>query len=337
MTPIMEKIDKHTQRFNYRAAERIGFFLFLGWGSLTGRSGDTQETMSARMQMFPPCNINTEYRDLLEKIDFLRIHRVYDELVWRYGFDITPRILNNVQEFNFINHQIIDETEERAEKLWQAERIFSRAMKLFGEEMIKVGYGPNEAYKCGICLANIRFQYDVEASQKSMTALRRHLPLIWGSADLISHQPDSFSDGYLDIQIPLQIFLSGTEPHFGQMVWYYQSWILFKDQKPIHEVTSMSDAMFMDWCRRRADDFYQAFHPKILETAESSQLPFTFPVLDGDFDEKHTVLTSIEEHFGKPEKSSNRSKVLSRALIIYAYFCCLCETALHHAGKRPIH
>ena len=81
MTPIMEKIDKHTQRFNYRAAERIGFFLFLGWGSLTGRSGDTQETMSARMQMFPPCNINTEYRDLLEKIDFLRIHRVYDELV----------------------------------------------------------------------------------------------------------------------------------------------------------------------------------------------------------------------------------------------------------------
>ena len=337
MTPIMDKIDKHLQRFDYSTAERIGFFLFLGWGSLTGRSGDTQETISARMQMYPSCDINAEYRDLLDKINVFRIHKVYDELVWRYGFEITPRIFNNVQEFNFINHKIIDNTEERAEKIWQAERMFSKAMRIFGEEMIKFGYGSTEAYKCGMCLANIRFQYDVEASHKSITALRRYLPLIWASADHISHKPNSFSDEYLDIQIPLQTFLFGAEHHFGQMAWNYQSWILFKNQKPLQEVNSMSETNFMDWCKLRAVNFYQAFYSEILETAESSQLPYTFLVLKSDFDEKHTLSNIIKNYFGKPESSGKRSEAISRSLIIYAYFCCLCETALYDAGKRPIH
>ncbi|APO85841.1 hypothetical protein [Marivivens sp. JLT3646] len=341
MTPVMEKVDRILIRFGYDKPTRLGFFLFLGWSSLVGRPEETHDNIIKRLNLYPHCDINNEYRGLLEQIDFARVHNIYDELVWRLDTDITARNISNIEgvelsEFNFKNYHLLDDDDQKIVKLGDSEYLFSEAMRQFGLVMEAAEFGPVQAFKSGMCLANIRCQYDVEASRWSVAHIRKKLPLIFHAADFISYNPDAYGEGYLATQIPLQVFLNGTPSEFGQLCWYYQSWILFKDQLPIPGVEAMPIYDFMNWCYDRAKAFFQAFYDKIIEVTATYENTSLFPAFKSDVDERPLIIKALNEHYGDFDADRTTSDPIVRALIIFGYFCSLCETTVAQAGLRPI-
>lgn len=341
MTPVMTKINKMLIRFGYDKTTRLGFFVFLGYTSLVGRGDEKQDDLVKRLNLFPHCDINAEYRELLEKIDFDRAHKIYDELVWRLDTDLKVRNISNIEgielhEFNFNNHKILLDDENRIKKLGDSEYFYVEAMRQLGLIMEDADYDAVKAFKSGMCLTNVRLQYDVDAGRWSMKHLRQALPLILYAADFLANDPDAYGEGYLATQIPLQVLLSGTPSQFGQVCWYYQSWVLYKDQSPIPGIETMPLPDFMNWCFDRGKAFLQAFPDKILEAAAAYSNTAIFPIFRSDVDERPLIVAAINEHYGDFDDSHPSSEHIIRALIMFGYFCSLCETTVNQAGTRSI-
>ena len=63
-----------------------------------------------------------------------------------------------------------------------------------------------------------------------------------------------------------------------------------------------------------------------------------FPELSNDYDERELMLEVIEKRLGYGANEEHKRDVLTlKALIIFAYFCSLCETVLATVDGQKIH
>lgn len=299
------------------------------------RAGEDRGDLQRRILRLPTVDINGEYRELLSPLRDLMLHKTFDELVWRFQGDFDVRAVSidggneKISEYNFCNNGIICADEKRVENLKDAEEIFGKAMREFGREFLDNDYDCIMAFKTGVCVANIRAQFDTKTTAAASAHMNKRLPLIFSAASRFSIQENLSWDGHHNIQVPLQEFLGGLPYELGSLIWAYQSFVLFKDSVAKTWVDEANTLEFMSECRSMVLKFFQ-MNPDHCQAIAVKKLHWSiFPHLSTEHDEKLTILAAIKDGFGYDEQVCTLAdKASFRALIIFAYFCSLCETIL---------
>lgn len=228
------RISKLLARFGYDRETQFGFSYFLGLTALTSRNGEDREDLQRRLLRLPAVDINHEYEKLLGSLRDNMLHRIFDELVWRFQGDFDVRSVSiagsdkAISEYNFCNNAIIFPDDRRVEKLKDAEQVFGKAMREFGREFLDKDYDDILAFKTGVCAANLRAQFDTKTTAAAATHMNSRLPLIFSAANRFTIQENLSWAGHENIQIPLQEFLSGFPHELGSLIWTFQSFVLFE-------------------------------------------------------------------------------------------------------------
>jgi hypothetical protein len=337
------RISKLLARFGYDRETQVGFSYFLGLTVMTGRSGEDREDLQRRLLRLPAVDINDEYEELLGSLRDLILHHIFDELVWRFQGDFDVRSVSiagsdkKISEYNFCNNAIIFPDDRRVENLKDAEQIFCKAMREFGRELLDNEYDDKMAFKTGVCAANIRAQFDAKTTAAAATHIINRLPLIFSAANRFSIQEGLSWAGHENIQIPLQEFLSGFPHELSSLIWTFQSFVLFEDGVAKTWVDEVNTMEFMTECRSMVLKFFEV-SPEHCRSIAAKKLHWSiFPHLSREHDEKLAILAAIKDGFGYDEQVSTfADKASFKALIIFAYFCSLCETILFESQPQQL-
>lgn len=329
----LNKVTNLLHRFGYSKEVQFGFIYFLGLTAGVGRTSESDEDFQNRLWRFPPVDINSEFQGILGPLRDIKLHLTYDELVWRLNGEIEVRKISlpgsteKRSEYNFQNNNIIWENNERVSNLKDATEAFSIAISCFGKELIENSYDTTMAYKAGVCAANVRSQFDHTATLNSVQHLRRYLPLIFSAAEQLTFDQNLSWDKHLNVQVPLQVFLGGVPYELGKLVWSFQSYIFFENGTPKTGVQEMAILEFMAECNRAALNFLKNNLENCQFISEKRLHWTNFPHLSDSYDEREAVLKVIYDNFGYHDKLDSTSEIATlKALIIFGYFCSLCET-----------
>lgn len=320
-------------RFGYSRETQLGFFYFLGLTAMVGVTGESADDLQKRIWRLPTVDINIEFQELLGPLRNVLLHEIYDELVWRCNGKIEVREIimpnsgSRISEYKFKNHFTISADDRKVKNLKDVEEVFTLAMSKLGQEFVKNHYDPIEAFKTGVCASNVRAQFDTKACASAAGYLKKFIPLIFSAAHRMTLQQKISWDGYLDIQVPLQQFLSELPHDLGKMVWNYQSFIFFLDGMPKQGIEDLDTMQFMKECKSMAVKFFH-YNIEHCRSIAARKLHWTsFPHLQKDQDERLIILEAIKINFGFSEQTNTKADNLSlKAVIIFAYFCSLCET-----------
>ena len=163
------------------------------------------------------------------------------------------------------------------------------------------------------------------------------LPLIFDAANGITKQKKVSWSGHLKIQIPLQQFLLGLPHDLGETIWAYQSWVFFENGLPRSGIENLDIYPFMSECKTKIIKFYQNYPAKCQELATKNNHWSTFPHLQQDSDERKSILALINQSLGYDVPSRNYAEECTlKGLIIFGYFCSLCETILFQKGETKL-
>lgn len=330
-------------RFDYSKPVILGFSYFLGLSALAGKTGESVEDVKYRISRLPSVDINLEYEELLGPLRDGILNGTYDELVWRFNGNINVREIkvtetaNPIFVYNFRNHKIISEDERKVSKLHDAETIFARAMSILGQQFHDQNYDATKSFKAGVCAANLRAQADHKATANSAAYLDRYLPLIFGAANTITKFEGISWSKHLDAQIPLQHFLAGFPHELGEIIWAFQSSIFFRKGVERSDINEMDTLTFMKECKEKAIEFYN-IHPSACSKIANKKNHWTmFPHFKSDFDERELVLECLDHILGyKSPSKSFAEHTTFKGLIIFSYFCCLCETIILQEREKPL-
>ena len=329
--------------FEYSKEVVLGFSYILGVVAMTQRGNEKPMDIIMRSTHYPYVDINYEYEELLGPLRDGIINKVFDELIWRSKASIDVREIkiegmqSAVYVYQIENHQLIEESDRQVQNLYNAENIFTQAMEKIGREVDRVGHSFEDAYRAGICAANLRAQSDIKASGQVAKACRSSMPLIM-KACISSIDHDMPWDGYLKIQIPLRVFIDHLPDAMAEMIWSYQSFVLFSKQTVKAGIEELDTDSFMKECREMAFVFFDANHENCKYIALQKQHWRTFPHISKEFDEKPLILETIKNTMGYSIDSkglANQSTL--KALIIFGYFCAICETILLGRDDTKIH
>ena len=329
-----DAIPELLERFNYSNKVILGYCYFLGLSAQSGKKGEEIEDIHARLARLPYVDINREYEELLGPLQDFSLHTIFDELVWRFNGKIEVREIQipnserTVSEYSFKNHGVLFTDDRTVNTLNDSEEIFTKAMERFGHQFEEKKYDATKTFKTGVCAANIRAQADAKATGLAGGFFDRYLPLIFSAANLISRENISWS-GHLKIKIPLQQFLGGLNYDLGELIWAFQSSIFFKNQKPRDHIEHLEMFDFMAECKSKVLEFYHRYPAKCRELAIQKNHWSVFPHLQSEVDEREAILNSIGQSLGYHYPTENlASECILKALIIFGYFCSLCETII---------
>jgi hypothetical protein len=329
----LTKITNFLERFDYSKEIQLGYIYFLGLTSAVGPTDESAEDFQKRLWRLPTVDINSEFQEILGPLNDIKLHMIYDELVWRMNDEIEvrkvslPGTTEQISEYNFKNNNIIVEKNEKIQNLYDATLVFSNAMSCFGEEFATHSYDVMMVYKAGVCAANVRSQFDHVTTLKSVQHLRRYLPLIFSAAEQLTFEHNRSWDKHLNLQVPLQVFLGGVPYELGRIIWSFQSHIFFENGAPKTGVQQFQLLDFMTACKQAALEFLEANSDNCKVIAEKQLHWKNFPHFSDSYDEREAVLTVIYDNFGYPKNLETTSEITTlKALIIFGYFCSLCET-----------
>lgn len=320
--------------FEYSKEVALGFSYILGVVAMTARGDETSNDIITRSSKLPYVDINCEFEALLGPLRDNLINRIFDELIWRFDAKIDAQeitiegIQRAVHVYEIKNHQLIEKSDRQVHCLYDAEKIFTSAMELIGKELARVGHSFENSYRAGVCAANLRAQGDYRATGQVAAACQATLPLIMAACQS-SIDNDISWGGHLKIQVPLQKFINGLPVELAKMIWGYQSYVLFSEGDEKAGVEQLDITPFMEECRKMALVFFDANREACRIIALQKEHWRTFSHMSKDFDEKPLILETIKNSLGYNDgskKLADRSTL--KALIIFGYFCSLCETIL---------
>ena len=137
--------------------------------------------------------------------------------------------------------------------------------------------------------------------------------------------------------IPLQEFLSGFPHELGRLIWSFQSFVLFEDGVAKTWINEVNTIEFMTECRSMVVKYFQINFERCRSIAAKKLHWSIFPHLSAEHDEKPAILAAIKDGFGYDEQVSTvADKASFKALIIFAYFCSLCETILFESQPQQL-
>ena len=339
-----QKIPELLRRYEYQDAAILGFCYFLGLCAQAGKAGEKEPEIFERLKRLPDVDINGEYETLLGPLRTAIMDDTFDELVWRFNGEIESRkieleqLSKPIYGYNFKNNGMIFDDDRKVTILRDAEDIFTTAMTVMGEELQSNDYTFVQAYKAGLCSANLRAQSDQMTTYLAGSLFDDYLPLIFGAANRFTTDPQLNWSEHLDIQIPLQRFIGGLKYELGSTIWSYQSYVFFKDGAERNGISDLSVDEFMAHCRSCALEFYSTRPDICVEVARERNHWSGFPEFSNDYDERELMLEVIEKRLGYGANEERKRDVLTlKALIIFAYFCSLCETVLATVDGQKIH
>lgn len=339
-----QKIPELLRRYEYEDAAILGFCYFLGLCAQAGKTGEKEPEIFERLKRLPDVDINGEYEALLGPLRTAIMDNTFDELVWRFNGEIESRkieleqLSKPIYVYNFKNNGMIFDDDRKVTILRDAEDIFTTAMTVMGEELKSNDYTFVQAYKAGLCSANLRAQSDQMTTYLAGSMFDDYLPLIFGAANRFTIDPELNWSEHLDIQVPLQRFIGGLKYELGSTIWSYQSYVLFKDGAARDGISDLAVDEFMAHCRACALEFYSTRPDICVEVARERNHWSGFPELSNDYDERELMLEVIEKRLGYGANEERKRDVLTlKALIIFAYFCSLCETVLATVDGQKIH
>ncbi|MDB9924066.1 hypothetical protein OAC90_01145 [Planktomarina sp.] len=330
-------------RFDYSKQTILGFCYFLGCSAQAGKKGEITEDIHARLARLPSVDPNREFEELLGPLNDWILNNTYDELIWRFNGSIEARKIQTAEMafpvfvYNFKNHGIICDDDSKVARLHDSEKFFTKAMGILGDQLFEKEYDATKSFKTGFCAANLRAQADAMTTARAGAFFDSFLPLIFAAANGITKQKKLSWSGHLKIQIPLQQFLLGLPHDLGETIWAYQSSIFFKDGLPRAGIEDLEINPFMIECKAKVIEFYQKHPAKCQELASANNHWSTFPHLQKDSDERESILTLINQSLGYDVPSQSYAEECTlKGLIIFGYFCSLCETILFQEGEKKL-
>lgn len=330
----IQKLEALLDRFGYETEFKLGFAFYLGGASLVGMPGQPIESILAARRQLAEFDINEEYEELLGPLRDYGIQRLLEELVWRTEADIQPRqvMLPNlsepISEFFFKNHKLLGDDDARISTMADASGALQRVFEGIGEELRDNDYDLLRAYKAGMCFFNVKAQVDTKATQQITRLVSSMLPPIAKGIELFARQTNYDFDTFTDIQVPLLHFIQPLDEEFARLVWAYQSWVFYRDGAELSEVPSLELGDFMLTCREAAFRFLEQHYQAVYHVAKKGVHDEMFPVLGPNQDERRAILEGIHAAWGYPLLDTKSDLLTTKALIVFAYFCAMCETMI---------
>ncbi len=333
------------RRFEYAESTVLGFCYFLGMSALVAKEGETSiDDVQERLAQLPDIEIDAEIESLIGPLDDRELNQLIDELVWRFRGEFEPRSINfsetsdPIFAFEFRNHGRIFSDDRKVENLGSAEEIFSKAMYLLGRQFLEKDYDPAKCFKSGLCSTNLRATIDIKTTHASLAYLEKFLPLIFGAARGITRKPFFDWGQHLDVQVPLQVFLHGVNPELGEMIWAYQSRVFYKDKKLKQGINELNVLDFMKVCKETLIGFFSEHPHQCIGLALQRYHWSAFPPLINGSDERRLILEVLQHTLGynNSELRSYSYQSTLKALLLFGYYCSLCETILLENGETRV-
>lgn len=330
----IQKLEALLDRFGYETNFKLGFGFYLGGASLVGLSGQPIESILAARRQLAEFDISEEYQDLLGPLRDYGIQRLLEEFVWRTEADIQPRqvylpdLPDPVSEFTFKNHNLLGDDDLRIRTMADSSGALQRIFERIGEELHENGYELLRSYKAGMCFFNLKAQFDTQAIQKITRLLSLMLPPIPKAIELFARQPNYSFNDYTDIQVALLHFIQSLDEDFARLVWAFQSWVFYKDGIELSEVPELELGDFMVKCRDSAFRFLETNHGHIYLASQKGIHYQMFPALDPRYDERQAVIECVHAAWGYPLLDTQADLLTTKALLVFGYFCAMCETMI---------
>ena len=322
-------------RFGYSEDAKNGYMFFLGGSILVPRSKDDIENLQIAREQISKFDINEEYEQLLGPLRDIYLQRHFEEFVWRLGVDLEPRkipIPNSdveVSEFEFKNHKTLDETDTKIETYFEREDFLNRMLVGIGKELSSNDYDLRQSFKAGICFFNVKAQVDAECTTELLRVVNGSLTPIIDFITMVGRSPTEVSDGYLDIQISLYTIIRVHSHEFCQVLWGFQSFVFYKDQKEITGVPELSIPEFREHCREMVIKYLSVTDLALLQSVvDKKEHLDMFPRIASDTDERESFDVAFRDAFGQMKPEGYHGDVHVKSLIIYSYFNVICETIL---------
>ena len=334
-------LEKLLNRFEFNNDLKNGVMFFLG-GSILIPTKETQiEQLQIASQLISKFDLNKEYEEILGPLRDIYIQSFFEEYIWRLGIDIEPRKIRvpdtniEVSEFEFKNHKRLDKKDTKIKNFFEKELFLERMLEGVGKELSSQGYQLKKSFEAGNCFFNLKAQVDTNCTTELLYIINNNLTpildwilMIGRSATLIP------SDEYLDIQIALTSLIHGQDEKFIELLWSFQSFVLYFQQKEIAGISDLSVDDFKTHCRQKVIYFLNSVDKKhILNVANQRIHNADFPPLMSNLDEQKLFNNAFQDTFGKPNKQGHRSDIHLKCLIIYSYFNVICETILSNNSE----
>lgn len=335
----IQKLEGLFDRFGFSEEYKLGFAFFLGGSILVGKPQETVQHMQAVQKILPSVDINAEFEEILGPLRDQWIQKYFEELVWRSASDLTPRQIHHpslsapVSEFKFENHYLLASDDQKIEKMGSNSRAIRRVFEGVGSELKSNHYSFEKSFKAGICFFNLKLHIDTDSVIGIIKLIRYCFDPLTSSIEVCARSLDYSVEHYLNIQIPLLHVLQSMDGEFARVAWAYQSWVLFRGGAEITDSETVPIFEFAARCQRAAIGFIREHLDAIVLTAQKDLHESSFPWVLPGVDNRQEMIEKIHDLWGYPISDTNPDDTTSRAVMIYAYFCAMCETA-HHAAMR---
>ena len=337
-------LGKLLERFRFSEQEQNGFMFFLGGSILVSRSESDIERLQIAREQITKFDINEEYEELLGPLRDIHIQHFFEEFVWRMGTELQPRKVKvegldiEVSEFEFKNYQYLEEADTKIETYFQREYYLNKMLIGIGEELTSNGYDLRNSFKAGVCFFNLKAQTDANCTFKLTQEINNALTPIADFITMVARSTTDVFDGYLDIQIALYTAIRGQSEEFSKTLWGFQSYIFFEDQEEIPGIHAMDINEFKNHCREKVIRFLSSVDPEpLLKIAAKQEHISMFPPIKSSIDERESFDAAFQDAFGHINQTSNyQSDMNAKSLLIYSYFCVICETVLMQYENKTL-
>lgn len=343
MTPKLTYMDSLLDRFGYSQTLKHGFLFFIGGAMLSCDQEQEPEKTQLAQNQLSMFDINEEYKELLGPLRDIYIQNHFEELIWRMEINIEPRQIKVpgsdvvVSEFTFKNYKRLRNDDGKITKLFDTADCLEAVFEGVGEELVSHEYDLSQSYKAGMCFFNLKAQVDVKSTGQLVNVISKSLTPTLSSVLKVANSTEVLFKEYSNIQIGIICLISSLDREFSQTLWAYQSYVFYDQGDEIPGVADMPLDAFIDHCRSRALFFYANNSHALYDIANKRVHWNTFPALQSEFDERQVVKQSIQNSWGLPEKNTQYGEIDLKSIIVFSYFCSVCETVLLAAGKITNH
>ena len=135
---------------------------------------------------------------------------------------------------------------------------------------------------------------------------------------------------WMPTQVALWGVVTGLDEEFMHYAWPYQSWILYKDQRPIPGVETLNPIEFFTHAQKISTEYFLENNFKIRSLANLDIGPKALPEWTNDGIDIAQFFDVIHQTFGYDSADTTLSKIEKKqvnACIIFCMFCSLCRGA----------
>ena len=310
-------------------------------GATLMRSGpdDAQEDITRGFQWVMPGDLTAVGEEIFGRMYEGPLKEVVEEFSYRMGWEIPVRDIRIgevvLHVFNPKNHGIFPEIDVNDYSMADFSRLYFMVVEEFGRRLSKSEYTDAEAYIAGISFFHMQAGIDIQATGYVVQMLYLSAPPALRFIFALPRVAGAKAAGWLPTQMALWGFVTGLDDEFMGVAWPYQSWVLFKDKKPIPGVEDLNPSEFFSHCYEITKIFASRNVSQIGQVAELEVGPDDVPEFTGTGSEREEIFALIERVWGYGPANDELSAIEQKQVngcIIFILFCSLCRA--YRAGYR---